>query len=103
TWRGATAASNGMLCTHKPGDVDIQWQMIAPPHPNSLLHTGEYDPALPLSFVRRQWALIAGPMQYHGTLNRFRGYEGHITLDNYKDWVLDWQPDPGVTHPRLAF
>jgi len=103
TWRGATATNNGMLFTHKADDVDLHWHMIAPAHPNSLLHTGEYDPALPLSFVRRQWALIAGQMQYHATLNRFRGYEGHITLDIYKDWVLDWPQDTEMTHPRLAF
>ena len=102
-WRGATTSANGMLFTHKADDVDLHWPLIAAPHPNSLLHTGEYDPALPLSFLRRQWAIIAGPMQYHKGLRRFRAYDGYVNLDDYKDWVLDWPVDEKVTYPRLVF
>lgn len=29
--------------------------------------------------------------------------EGCVTLDDYKDWVLDWPADPNITYPRLLF
>ncbi|HOS42991.1 MAG TPA: hypothetical protein PK794_04800, partial [Armatimonadota bacterium] len=102
-WRGAVSAFNGMFFTHEKGDITLQWPLIAARHPNSLLHTGEYDPAQPLTFIRRQWALIAGPLQYHDALLAFRSYEGYVNLDDYKDWVLDWPEDPTVTYPRLVF
>ncbi len=54
-----------------------------------MLHTGEYDPALPLTFCRRQWALIAGSFQPFEKLWAFRAHEGYVTLDDYKDWIID--------------
>lgn len=90
------------LATHAPSEVAVHWPLLAPPHPASLLHTGEYDPELPATFTRRLWALVAGQFQYHGTLFPFREYEGNVNLDNYKDWVLDWPEDPSVSRPCLA-
>ncbi|MBM4036602.1 MAG: hypothetical protein FJ291_33110, partial [Planctomycetes bacterium] len=104
TWRSAHRQFQmSSLYTHKGNVVELRWPLVAEPHPNTLLHTGEHDPALPLSFVRRQWALVAGPLQYHDTLHPFRAEEGYVNLDNYKDWVLDWPADPKVTYPRLVF
>ncbi|MBM4031258.1 MAG: hypothetical protein FJ291_05670 [Planctomycetes bacterium] len=104
TWRSAHQQfQSSSLYTRKGGGVELRWPLVAEPHPNTLLHTGEYDPALPLSFVRRQWALVAGPLQFHETLHPFRAEEGYVNLDNYKDWVLDWPADPKVTYPRLVF
>jgi len=102
-WRGATDASDGMLFSYKAGDVCLNWRLMASPHPNSLLHTGEYDPALPLSFCRRQWALVCGTFQPGDALWAFRAREGHVNLDDYKDWILEWPADPKVTYPRLVF
>ncbi|MHB9133017.1 MAG: hypothetical protein ACYDBB_18270 [Armatimonadota bacterium] len=102
-WRGAVGGINGTLYTQQPGRVSLHWPLIAARHPNSLLHTGEYDPALPLSYIRRQWALIGGPLQYFPTLQQFRKSDGYINLDEYKDWILEWPTDPKVTYPRLVF
>jgi len=103
-WRSAHQHfQTSSLYTRKGNVIELRWPLVAEPHPNTLLHTGEYDPALPLSFVRRQWALVAGPLQYHETLHRFRAEEGYVNLDDYKDWVLDWPADPRVTYPRLVF
>jgi hypothetical protein len=101
TWRGNQDGYKTLIA-HRGDDVALHLPLLAPPHPNSLLHTGEYDPALPLSFSRRQWALVGGPFQYHSTLYPFRNYEGGVNLDNYKDWVLDWPEDPAIRYPRLA-
>jgi hypothetical protein len=66
------------------------------------LHTGEYDPALPLSLVRRQWAWVAGPPQYHDTLYPLRACEGYVNLDAYKEWTLDWPGSEATAHPCLG-
>ncbi len=102
-WRGNQGSGRMMLFTHQADDFNLHWPLIADPHPRSLTHTGEYDPELPLSFVRRQWALVGGPLQYHDRLHAFRAYDGYITLDHYKDWVLDWPAGEDVTYPRLVF
>lgn len=68
-----------------------------------MLHTGEYDPDLPLTFCRRQWALVGRGFQPFEKLWTFRSQEGCVTLDDYKDWVLDWPADSTVTFPRLLF
>ncbi len=101
-WRGNTQPGRIMVFTHGVGDFDISWPLMAEPYPKSLLHTGEFDPAVSESFMRRQWALMAGPARYHKSLYQFRSYDGHINLDDYKDWVVDWDSD-GTTYPRLVF
>lgn len=101
-WRGIPEKSNGDLVALGAGRVAVSWPLTVSPHPNSLLHTGEYDPDLPYTFLRREWALMAGPMQYHDGLLAFRRYEGYITLDDYKDWQLEWPADPTVAYPRLT-
>jgi len=90
------------LRSHQDGDVAMHWPLRPQPHPNTLLHTGEYDPEQPLTFMRRLWALVGGPMQYHDTLYALRHEQGFVTLDDYKDWVLGWRADPAVTYPRLV-
>ena len=79
------------------------WPLVVLPHPNSLLHTGEYDTDLLFTFGRRQWALVLGPPQDHDGLFSFYAKQGYVTLDDYEDWVLDWPADPKVTYPRLVF
>ena len=91
-------------CLRMPlGDLCLNWRLRASPHPRNMLHTGEYDPALPLTFCRRQWALIGGGFQSFEKLWAFRAQEGYVTLDDYKDWILDWPADPKVEYPRLLF
>jgi hypothetical protein len=102
-WRGSTDPMDGMLFSYKLGDVCLNWRLRASPHPRTMLHTGEYDPDQPLTFCRRQWALVGGGFQPFEKLWAFRAQEGCVTLDDYKDWVLDWPADPKVTYPRLLF
>jgi len=102
-WRGNHANGRTMVFAHQADDFNVHWQFMADGHPRSLLHTGEYDTDLPFSLVRRQWALVAGPLQYHEALFQFRKYEGYVNLDNYKEWILDWQADEEITYPRLVF
>jgi hypothetical protein len=102
-WRGSTDTSDGMVWSYTSGDVCLNWRLRATPHPRSALQTGEYDPALSLTFCRRQWALIGGAFQSPGQLHAFRRTEGFITLDDYKDWALDWPASPKTTYPRLLF
>ena len=103
-WRGDQQGyQTSTLYSYQTGDVQMHWALMAAPHPADTLQTGEYDPDLPPSFMRRQWALVAGPFQYLDTLTRLRNYEGRVNLDDYKDWILEWPADPTVTYPRLAF
>ena len=103
TWRGASNEYEGMLFTQDDGQLALHWPLMASPHPRSHLHTQEHDTELPLSFRRRLWAFIAGPFQNHEQLYRFRETEGYITLDQYKDWILDWPQDDTISYPRLVF
>ncbi len=102
-WRGSIDPMDGMLLSHRLGDVCLNWRLRASPHPRTMLHTGEYDPDQPLTFCRRQWALLAGGFQPFEQLWRFRAEQGCVTLDDYKDWALDWPMDPQVVYPRLLF
>jgi len=100
-WRGDTRPGI-RFAAHESGDFNMRLPFIGERHPNTLIHTGEYDPELPLSFVRRQWALVAGPMQYHDKIQAFRTNEGYVNLDTYKDWILEWQEDENITYPRVV-
>jgi hypothetical protein len=102
-WRGSTDVNDGAVECSTNGEVFLNWRLRASPHPKTALHTGEYDPALPLTFCRRQWALVGGAFQSPRSLHTFRRTEGYVTLDDYKGWVLDWPADPKVTFPRLVF
>ncbi len=126
SWRGDSATHSAMLFTHQADDVALHWMLMASPHPRNLLHTGEYDPMLPLTFMRRRWGLVLGPFGskqiltpeesamailkdepakpfgYEQPLHDVRNHRGFVNLDNYKDWILHWPPDPSVQHPRLA-
>lgn len=102
-WRGSTDESDGMVWSYDCGDICLNWRLRASKHPRSLLHTGEYDPALPLTFCRRQWALVGGASSGLASLDTIRRTEGFITLDDVKDWIVDLPSDPDVSYPRLLF
>lgn len=103
TWRGAVDVFNGVFSRSDSGALVLTWPLLVPPHPNTALHTGEYDPDLPYSCIRRQWAWVGGPPQYHETLYPLRAVEGYINLDTYKDWIVDWEgSDAPETYPRLV-
>jgi len=57
-----------------------------------------HDPALPVSYGRRSWALVCGLSDKEVTDLRFRA--GVIGLDRYKNWILNWQHDASKTFPR---
>jgi len=101
-WRGIPEPTNGDLVGWADGRVAVSWPLTVGPHPNTLLHTGEYDPDEPYTAIRRQWAFVAGPMQYQDGLGSFRRYEGYVNLDRYKDWILEWPEDEAISYPRLV-
>jgi hypothetical protein len=68
----------------------MRWTIRNQPHPQNLLHTGEFDPEFGLTGMRRLWCLVGGPFQYHDTLHHLRAYEGYVNLNQYKNWVLRW-------------
>ena len=57
-----------------------------------------HDPALPVSYGRRSWAIVCGLSDKEVTDVRFRA--GVIGLDRYKNWILNWQPDASKAFPR---
>lgn len=88
--------------------------------PQNPFSTAEIDPALPQTLGRRMWALVLGPRppvktvkgQKDGQeteaavldpapLDLYRNYYGHLSLDNYKDWVLEW-PEQELPRPRAT-
>jgi hypothetical protein len=78
--------------------------LTAPARRGSYLHTGEYDTTLPASMVRRNWAIAVGPIpDSFQALWDLRMHHGYLTLDDYKDWQLEWKEDPKVSYPRLFF
>ena len=99
-WRGDGPRCNKLLYAHQ-GDAAMHWPLGIPQHPNTYTHPGEYDPELPYTFLRRQWALFGGAIQTPEALDAFRLQQGYINLDDYKDWILDWPEDPKATYPRL--
>ncbi|MCL1857335.1 MAG: hypothetical protein FWF84_06845, partial [Kiritimatiellaeota bacterium] len=101
-WRGIPETENGHLIGWPDGRLAMSWPLVVSPHPNTLVHTGEYDPDIPYSTLRRIWAFMAGPMRYQNDLWAFRSYEGYVNLDRYKDWILEWPEDEAVAYPRLT-
>ncbi|MCL4205924.1 MAG: hypothetical protein KJ000_25860 [Pirellulaceae bacterium] len=81
------------VLSYADGSLELRWTMRAQPHPQNLLHTGEFDPEFGLTGMRRLWCLVGGPFQYHDTLYPLRAYEGSVNLDNYKDWNLAWSDE----------
>jgi len=51
--------------------------------------THEHDEGLAFTYGRREWGLYAGP-----EMNMAQARYGHIGLDRYKDWIVDWPEDP---------
>ena len=106
-WRGDGPRHRKYLCAHDAppggGDLAFHWPLDVEEHPNSITHTGEFDPEMPYTFCRRQWALLGGPMQTVQKMAAFRRNEGYVNLDDYKDWMLDWPIDPRIEYPRLFF
>ena len=92
------------LMTWKDGSMGMCWTMRAQPHPQDVLHTGEFDAATGLTLMRRLWCMIGGPFRYHDALHPFRTYEGYVNLDHCKDWNLAWSDDTkkGVQLPPTA-
>ena len=103
---------------------DVTWQRdIASVSSPFSMHS--LDPALPATYGRRHWGLMLSQVRlpggegataflgasYRGSaeyaytnlppFSRARSLYGVVTLDQYKDYILDW-PEGKVTYPRLA-
>ncbi len=103
-WRNGQGSHLSCRVQQSGGSVYFTVPLTAPRHPGTYLDTGEFDTALPVTLVRRQWGLLLGPLPT--SLQAFwdaRLAYGHVTLNDYKDWVLDWPEDRTVTYPRLPF
>jgi hypothetical protein len=59
--------------------------------------THEHDDGLARTYGRREWGLYFG-RDFETAQPRF----GHIGLDRYKDWIVDW-PDTGAAYPGGFF
>ena len=68
---------------------------------SSPFSSGEFDPKYPLSYGRRAWALVLGPLKPARELFACRLAYGFLSLDRIKDWVLDWPMDDGTVYPRV--
>ncbi|MCL1857120.1 MAG: hypothetical protein FWF84_05740, partial [Kiritimatiellaeota bacterium] len=79
--------------------------------PSNPFSTGEPNPALPVTLGRRMWALVTEhvetdnyPSLPPAVVDRlhdvYRSYYGYITLDDYKDWILEWDEDESLSRPR---
>ncbi len=76
--------------------------------PMNPFSTAQIDPDLPQTLGRRVWLLALGPRPAAeaetkldvSRLDRYRGYDGFINLDDYKDWVLAW-PTKTLSRPRV--
>jgi hypothetical protein len=61
--------------------------------------THEHDPDLRDSYGRRNWALYFG-----SAIEKLQRTAGHIGLDRYKEWVLDWDDKTkAADYPRAWF
>ncbi len=104
SWRNGQGSHVSCRVKQLGGPVCFSVPVTAPRHPGTYLDTGEFDTRLPNTLVRRQWGLMVGPMP--ASLQAFwdaRLAYGHVTLNDYKDWVLEWPADPAVTYPRLPY
>lgn len=101
-WRGLFSSYTGELLLRSDDSLVLQWPLLNAPHPWTMLDSGEFDPDLPVSSRRRIWSLIAGPVQHPAALQAVRD-QGNFSLDQYKEWVLEWPADRSVSYPRLAF
>lgn len=105
-WRNAHHEDgfNVRVVQHPQGGLSLRAPLVAPNRRDSYLHTGEHDNQLPETLLRRNWALVVGPApESMESLWNTRIDEGYLTLDDYKDWILDWPEDKSITYPRLFY
>ena len=113
-WRRANSipvfVRGGQVTVQFPMDVaPISWQN-EPASDVSSFSCHEHDPALPVSYGRREWALVLaqptmrvagyGDQKMAGVGYSVRNLYGTVGLDRYKDFVLSW-PDGKVVYPRV--
>ncbi|MFW6279774.1 MAG: hypothetical protein ACOC2T_01970, partial [Planctomycetota bacterium] len=91
------------LMAYSNGDLAMRWTIRSQPHPQNLLHTGEFDPEFGLTGMRRLWSLVGGPFKYRDYLHRIRADEGYVNLDQYKNWIVTWddQTRSGVQNSKI--
>lgn len=77
--------------------------------PMNLFSTAQIDPELPQTLGRRVWLLTLGPRPAAdpakkldvARLDALRNYDGFVSLNDYKDWVLTW-PEQELPRPRVV-
>ena len=103
SWRRGMA----LTCWNEPGSgIKMALPIGVRPLDNYLEVSGDgnafatltHDPALPVSYGRRSWALCGGLSDKEVADVRLRA--GVIGLDRYKNWTLHWDADASKTFPR---
>ena len=77
--------------------------------PMNLFSTALIDPDLPQTLGRRMWMLALGNQPAPDAASEFdlaridalRNYDGFVSLNDYKDWVLNW-PETDLPRPRVC-
>ena len=107
-WRLVTPAQGEI---HWGKDRSVELRLPLNPYmqgePMNPFSTAEIDPDVPRTLGRRHWGLVleARPTQEDGKFDTaphylYRRYHGSISLNDYKDWVLEW-PDRKLSYPRV--
>ena len=68
---------------------------------SSQFSSGEFDGRYPLTYGRREWGLVLGPLKSAHDLYKLRQTFGFIGLNHVKDWIVEWPADPVANSPRL--
>ena len=108
-WRLPDTALSPIVWT-KAGEVLAKMRLStnAQGTPMNLFSTAQIDPDLPQTLGRRVWLLTLGTRPAPDAakkldvarLDTLRNYDGFISLNDYKDWVLTW-PEQELARPRV--
>lgn len=107
-WRLVTPAQGEI---HWGKDRSVELRLPLNPYmqgePMNPFSTAEIDPDVPRTLGRRHWALVLEPRSTleDGNFDPsphyiYRRYYGSISLNDYKDWVVEW-PDRKLSYPRV--
>jgi len=93
-WQGK---QEGVVIGLPLGVRPLSWA-TQPGDESSPFSTHEHDPGLPPTLVRRAWTLSTGVDFVY-----LRAGYGHIGLNRFKDWVVDWPDTAGAKAYPGAF
>ncbi|MBS3764229.1 MAG: hypothetical protein KGZ25_13105, partial [Planctomycetes bacterium] len=103
SWRRAMTLNvwgdeNGNATVGLPLDPRWVWWQYDRTDERSPFSTHEHDPELKKTYARREWGLYFGSSPA-GVQRQY----GHIGLNEYKNWIIDWETEEPVSYPRAFF